>query len=39
MELPNPDVEDGDVLLDVIPNLVVVYDLGCRRNAGRSSSR
>ena len=27
MELPNPDVEDVHVLLDVIPNLVVVCDL------------
>ena len=27
MEPPNPDVEDVHVLLDVIPNLVVVYDL------------
>ena len=27
MELPNPDVEDVRVLLDVIPNLVVGDDL------------
>ena len=27
MELPNPDVEDVHVLLDVIPNLFVVDDL------------
>ena len=27
MELPNPDGEDVDVRLDVIPNLVVVDDL------------
>ena len=35
MELPNPDVEDVDVFLDVIPSLIVEYDLDrCRRDAG-----
>ena len=35
MELPNPDVKDVQIRLDVIPNLVVVYDLDVEEMLGK----